>query len=118
MLTSLIGRDGAVSDVIELLRTRRVVTITGPGGVGKTKLALAAANAPGVSDSYPEGVWLVELAPLRTAATVADAITTTLKVSPAAGRSTVDRLLDYLGTQTALVVLDNCEHLADGVARL
>jgi len=115
---SLIGRDLDIDALADHLDRHRLVTVTGPGGVGKTQLALAAAARAAAGGRFPQGVWWIELAPLRRAASIADAVTTVLSVSPAAGRSMLDRLLDYLGTQRALIVLDNCEHLIDGVAGL
>ncbi|WP_020390410.1 BTAD domain-containing putative transcriptional regulator [Kribbella catacumbae] len=99
-LTDLIGRETELGSVTELVKTRRLVTLTGPGGVGKSRLALAAARE--VGDQFGDGVWLVELA--STAGTPLEAIATALGIRE-------HLLMDALSNQSVLVVLDNCEHL-------
>ncbi|SDL49601.1 BTAD domain-containing putative transcriptional regulator [Nonomuraea jiangxiensis] len=121
-LTSLVGRDEAVAEVGALLRSERLVTLIGPGGVGKTRLALAAASEP----SRDTAVWLVELAALRPGAPlveVAEAVATVLGLrDDAAGdrlaASVLDRLGAALSGKETLLVLDNCEHVVDQVATL
>ncbi|MGN9836861.1 BTAD domain-containing putative transcriptional regulator [Nonomuraea sp. H19] len=118
-LTDLIGRDEAVAQVGALLGASRLVTLTGPGGVGKTRLAVAAAaDLP-----FADGVWLVELA--GTTGSVAEPVAAKLGVRDEAGsRSGVPapdlphRLADALRGQELLLVLDNCEHLVEEVAEL
>ncbi|MGA5068973.1 AfsR/SARP family transcriptional regulator [Streptomyces exfoliatus] len=120
--TELIGRTDALTDIGTLLTTRRLVTLTGPGGVGKTRLALAAA----ADRAHPDGVWLVELAALDTTAaadpvaTLAEAVTTTLGIrdDAYAGPTPLDCLTDTLRTRTLLLLLDNCEHMTAAAAHL
>jgi predicted ATPase/DNA-binding SARP family transcriptional activator len=115
LLTSLIGRERELASLSATLQRTRVVTVTGVGGVGKTLLALhAAAGARGFQD----GAWLVDLASIRDHATVADAISTTLGVQQRKGLNVAERLVEYLRPKCLLLVLDNCEHVIDGVALL
>ncbi|WP_165367560.1 AfsR/SARP family transcriptional regulator, partial [Phytoactinopolyspora endophytica] len=148
VLTSLIGRDDAVDEVKKLLDSDRLVTLTGPGGIGKTSLAIEAAHH--VRGSFPDGVWLVELAgiaqqsglgapagqagpagptePVPGLAAVAELVAATLNVHdesiatvqrPADDpQAVVGRLVAVLKTKQMLIVLDNCEHVADAVAAL
>jgi predicted ATPase/DNA-binding SARP family transcriptional activator len=113
-LSGLIGRDDAVTEVGELVGAARLVTLTGPGGVGKTRLALAAASGPAAS--FADGVWLAELA---AAAGPAEVIATALGVrdGPAA-QLLPERLAGALRHKQVLLVLDNCEQVVDEVARL
>ncbi|MEU7831073.1 BTAD domain-containing putative transcriptional regulator [Nonomuraea sp. NPDC049129] len=117
-LTELIGRDAEVAEVRSLLRAGRLVTLTGPGGVGKTRLALEAAAEPG--RPFPGGVWLVELASATspTDGVVAEVVATVLGVRDDSPGSVVDRLAAALRTSATLLVLDNCEHVVDQVAEL
>lgn len=124
--TELIGRDSAVAEVRARLATGPLVTLTGSGGVGKTRLAEAVART--LLDSYADGVWLVELAALGPpgeqdiAYDLAEAVMAALGVrdlpSSGASVSTADRLLDVLSTRQLLLVLDNCEHVVEQVAAL
>jgi predicted ATPase/DNA-binding SARP family transcriptional activator len=124
-LTSFVGRDEEVARVAAVLEEARLVTLTGPGGSGKTRLAVEVAS--GLVDRVPDGVWLVELAPLRAEGAVADAVAATLGVRGGArpvpaplppDEDPLDRLVELLATRRPLLVLDNCEHLLDGVAKL
>ena len=108
-LTELIGRESAVAEVGALLDGERLVTLTGPGGVGKTRLAIAAAGR----QALPDGVWMVELAGARTGS-VADAVTAALDIREGDGAD----LAMALRSRTLLLVLDNCEHVIDEVAAL
>ncbi len=114
--TSFIGRERDVVEVMEALRQSRVVTLTGVGGVGKTRLALhvAAELAP----KYQGGAWLVELAPVGDAEATAHVIAATLGIGPQPGKTIAESLLEGLSGGQILLVLDNCEHLVDAVAGL
>ncbi|MFJ8814731.1 BTAD domain-containing putative transcriptional regulator [Amycolatopsis thermoflava] len=114
-LTDLVGREAAVREVRQALEHARLVTLTGPGGVGKTRLALEAAGGL----AAPDGVWLVELAGLgeRGPARPAEAVAAVLGVRDDAGDLTA-RLADAVRDRRLLLVLDNCEHLVEPVAAL
>jgi predicted ATPase/DNA-binding SARP family transcriptional activator len=114
--TSLVGREAELADVDRLLDCRRLVTITGTGGVGKTRLALAAARAR--FGSFPHGVWLVELATERDPARVTDAVVGVLGLQGDPGRPLIDVIGDAIGDSRTLLVLDNCEHLIDATAHV
>jgi predicted ATPase/class 3 adenylate cyclase len=116
-LNRLIGREGEVRRLEQLLGESRVVTLTGPGGVGKSRLALAAAVA--VQDTFPEGVWWVELAPVERPADVPAVVAASLGVRTGPG-ALGDALVAALEGRRLLVVLDNCEHVlhaADALVR-
>ena len=118
MLTDLVGRTEAITELRALLTERRLVTLTGPGGVGKTRLALeTAAQAAG---AYPDGVWLAELAgpALAGARTPADVVMAVLGIRDDSGMDLSDLLADALRTSRMLLILDNCEHLVDQAAKL
>jgi predicted ATPase/class 3 adenylate cyclase len=114
--SSFVGRERELRLTRELLKDRRLITLTGVGGVGKTRLALqAAADALA---SFAGGVWLVELARTSDPESVASLVGRSLGASPHAGRLDVDVVCDYLGTAHAVVVLDNCEHVIRATAAL
>jgi hypothetical protein len=115
-VSSFIGRDIELARVAKAVGEARVVTLTGVGGVGKTRLALRAA-AEGLP-RYREGAWLVELQAVRDPKAVADAVAAVFRLSARAGMSTQDSLIDFLRSKEILLVLDNCEHLLDPVAEL
>ncbi len=114
----LIGRGAELSAIASLLRASRVVTIVGVGGSGKTRLAAEVARS--LLGRYPDGVWLVELAPVRDDAAVAAAAAAPLDVIPEPGGSggMLERLGEFLSRRRALLVLDNCEHVIAGAAGL
>jgi predicted ATPase/DNA-binding CsgD family transcriptional regulator len=110
-LTSFVGRDRELTELAELLDSTRLLTLTGAGGCGKTRLALQlAADAV---DRYPGGVWFLELAPLSDPALIESALATMLGVRPLPGRTPVQAAVRYLSTLRALVLLDNCEHVLE-----
>jgi predicted ATPase/class 3 adenylate cyclase len=115
-LTSFVGREQAITDVTQLLTTSRLVTLTGPGGTGKTRLALQVAA--GVLEAYFDGVWLIELAPLADAALVPQAVATALGLREDAGRPILATLTDFLSARNLLLILDNCEHVVEECAQL
>ena len=115
-LTSFIGRDGPVGEVAGLLEERRLVTVTGPGGSGKTRLAAEAAGR--VADRFADGVWLAELAPVTDPALVPSVVAAALGVREQAGVPAVEAVARVLAGLQLLLVLDNCEHVIGAAARL
>src|SRR6266496_1774715 len=113
-LTPLVGRQHELRDVVDSLSGGRLLTLTGPGGIGKTRLALAAAGA--VSTCYPEGVCWVELVPLDDPGIVAGVVARRLGVPDCPGQDAVAAIAEHVGDGSVLIVLDNCEHLASAVA--
>ncbi|HET7703722.1 MAG TPA: adenylate/guanylate cyclase domain-containing protein [Candidatus Limnocylindrales bacterium] len=111
-LTSFVGRDAELAAASGLLGSSRLLTLTGPGGTGKTRLSLQLAAD--VSDRFPDGVWFVALEPVRDPAMIAGTILTTLGLIESAGRSARDVLLDWLSERAVLLVLDNFEQVIDG----
>ena len=116
MRASLIGRDRETDDLVGLLERAWLVTVTGVGGVGKTRLAVEAAGR--VTSRFPDGVWLVELASALTGGDVGVAVASTLGIKVPAGRAPAESVVDALEGQRVLVLLDNCEHVLDAVADL
>ncbi|MFC3897524.1 ATP-binding protein [Lentzea rhizosphaerae] len=114
-LSSFVGRRREVDEGRRLLSASRLVTLTGPGGVGKTRLALEVSRA--VHRAFPDGVVLVELDELRDAELVANAVALAVGMREA-GRTSVEMLVAYLTSRRLLLVLDNSEHLVDAVAGL
>ncbi len=108
-LTRLIGRERELAQIPERLLTTRLLTLTGTGGIGKTRLAIEAAHT--LRPRYPDGVWFVDLAPLAGPALVLGAIAAVLGVREASGRPLLATLTDALRDQTLLLVLDNFEQL-------
>jgi DNA-binding SARP family transcriptional activator len=118
VLSRFFGRQQESARLVDLLsrRTVRVVTLTGPGGVGKTRLAIELAHQmPGV---FARDICLVELAGLDDESAVEDAVAAALHVPSSTGRSSISSILDYLRDKTLLLVLDNCEHLIKACSRL
>jgi predicted ATPase/class 3 adenylate cyclase len=115
-LSSFLGREQELTEVCTLLDNHRLVTLAGTGGVGKTRLALAAAAR--LLDGSGDGVWLVELAPSRDPHLVATSVATVLSVEQDPGVSTSDAIVDAVASRSLLLVLDNCEHLIEAVAEL
>lgn len=115
-LPTLFGRNALVEDVLAELADSPVVTLTGPGGIGKTRVALEAASRAG--DENRDGVWVVELAPLDQPDTVAVTTAGILKVPDRPGRTALEALAQHVSDYQAVIVLDNCEHLADAAAEV
>lgn len=115
-LTSFIGRDTELADLRALLASNRLLTLTGPGGTGKTRLALRLASE--VLDTFAAGAWLIELASVFDPDLVPQTVVATLGVHEEPGRTIVDALSDYLRTKNILLILDNCEHLIGSCAEL
>jgi pentatricopeptide repeat protein len=115
-LTSFVGRHDDVAEVDRLLDDARMVTLTGAGGCGKTRLALQAAADR--LDRHPDGVWFVELSALNEAALVAQAVAEALSVREQPGGSAVAAVSAAIGDKAVLLVLDNCEHLIEPSAQL
>lgn len=113
-LTSFIGREYELAEIKQLLTTTRLLTLTGTGGAGKTRLALQAAAD--LVESYADGVWFVELAPLSDPALVAGTVAAVLGVVEQPGQPILNSLIDYLRAQDILLLLDNCEHLIEACA--
>lgn len=115
-LTQLVGRERELADVTDAVVRSRLVTLTGPGGVGKSSLAVAATD--GVADRFPDGVRLVELASLGDGDAVVAGVGQALEVQRRGERSLARSIVDVLASRRVLLVLDNCEHVIDAVADL
>jgi predicted ATPase len=114
--TSLIGRNTEISDVQAALRSHRLVTLTGVGGVGKTRLALEVAAQ--LADQFPDGVWVFELAALADPAAVPDAVAAVVGITQQPGKSVAESVAAALEGRVRLLVFDNCEHVRDTAADL
>jgi predicted ATPase/DNA-binding CsgD family transcriptional regulator len=113
-LAPLVGRAEAVADTAAALRASRLVTLTGVGGVGKTRLALAVAGE--VAGTFPDGVWLVELGGVAESDAVADALASALGVTPRGNDRVIDTVAEAVAGRRLLVVVDNCEHVLAAAA--
>jgi len=114
-LTSFLGREREVSEVRALVQSSRLVTLTGAGGVGKTRLGLQVAA--GLLGGSEDGVWVVELGAVTDQDAVPTAISQVMRLAAQPGRPALEALLDALALQDALIVMDNCEHLIGGCAK-
>ncbi|HME15652.1 MAG TPA: LuxR C-terminal-related transcriptional regulator [Mycobacterium sp.] len=118
-LTSFVGRQAELSQVHELLTQNRLLTLTGAGGAGKTRLAIqTAGQLSGEFGRFPEGVWYVDLAPITDPEFVPLTVARAFGLPDQPGRSTMDTLTRFVADRQMLVVLDNCEHLLDASATL
>ncbi|MGH9428514.1 MAG: ATP-binding protein, partial [Terriglobia bacterium] len=115
-LTTFIGREKEIAEVRQELDEHRLITLTGSGGTGKTRLSLQVAAD--MLDSFPDGVWFVELAPLTDPELIPQTILTTLGLVEQQGKSILQTLRDSLREKKVLLILDNCEHLIEACAKL
>ena len=116
LLTSFVGRRDEMEEVGRLLSAARLVTLTGAGGCGKSRLSFQVAR--NLLESYPDGVWLVELAPLSDPGLVPQRAAAVLGVREEPGRALIDTLKESVGSRTLLLILDNCEHLTPACRQL
>jgi predicted ATPase/class 3 adenylate cyclase len=114
--TSFIGREAELTAIALAVRTYRLVTLTGMGGVGKTRLALEVATR--LADEFPDGVWVVELAAVADPAAVPDAVAAVLGITQQPGKSVAESVAGALEGRLRLLVFDNCEHVLDAAADL
>jgi predicted ATPase/class 3 adenylate cyclase len=112
----LIGRDAKIADIVAAVRAHRLVTLTGVGGVGKTKLALRVASE--LADEFVDGVWVFELAAVTDPAAVADAVAAVLGITPQSGKTVSESIAVASQDRARLFVFDNCEHVVDAAAGL
>jgi predicted ATPase/class 3 adenylate cyclase len=115
-ISSFIGRDRDVAEIAELLETARLVTLTGPGGCGKTRLAIEAASAS--LPTRPDGIWFVDLAPVSDRELVLSVAANAMGVQESRAASADSALIEFLSSGRPLVILDNCEHLIPICAEL
>ncbi|HYZ21109.1 MAG TPA: winged helix-turn-helix domain-containing protein [Rhodopila sp.] len=114
LVSELIGRDQELHEIVDLAARRRLVTLTGAGGIGKTRLALAVARQ--LLPQFADGVWLAELAPLADAGLVPSAVASAVGLELSGGAASPDRVVDALNGKELLLVLDNCEHVVGAAA--
>ena len=129
-LTSFIGRTGEIAEIARLFSANRLITLTGAGGVGKTRLAIEMAlklvaisnepllTIPNLVSEFPDGIWLVEFAAVKDPVFIAQTLTKALRLPDRGNRAPIDTLLDHLADRKMLLVLDNCEHLIQPCAEL
>src|SRR6185436_7391243 len=115
-LTSFVGREAQMADVQGLLGQERLVTLTGAGGIGKTRLAVQVATQ--MTAEFGDGVWYVDLAPVTDPGLVPVTVARALGLPDQPGRTTTDTVVSFIGDRHMLVLLDNCEHLLDAAATL
>jgi predicted ATPase/DNA-binding SARP family transcriptional activator len=115
-LSSFIGREKEQDEIVNLAKKNRLISLVGTGGIGKSRLSIQAGFA--LLNEFPNGTWLIELAPLSDPALVAQAIVNTLGLLEQAGRSHLSILTDFLQNKRTLLILDNCEHLIQACAEL
>jgi predicted ATPase/DNA-binding CsgD family transcriptional regulator len=115
-LTTFVGRRRELAEIRRLLESNRLLTLTGPGGIGKTRLALHTARAK--RRAFSDGVWVVELGMLSDPSLLPQAVSAALGVPDASNTSRMEALLNYLANRETLLILDNCEHLVDECAHM
>src|SRR5271169_3786573 len=114
--TSFIGRESEVAELHAAVKAHRLVTLTGVGGVGKTRLALEVAGR--LVDEFPDGVWFFELAAVTDPAAVPDAVAAVLGITQQPGKTVTESVASALEGRSRLLVIDNCEHVLDAAADL
>ena len=114
-LTSFIGREKEMLEATQMLQQSRLLTLTGSGGTGKTRLSLQAASS--LLEQFKDGVWLIELAPISEPALVPNTVANVLRLRVEDSRPLMDVVMDWLRDKEALLILDNCEHLLDACAQ-
>jgi predicted ATPase/class 3 adenylate cyclase len=121
VVSAFVGREAELAEVRTLVRDARLVTLTGAGGSGKTRLALQAAaellGSTGSAGSTADGVWFIDLAPVTDGAQIPVTVAGVLEIPDHSGPDVADAVVDALSGQEALLVLDNCEHLIDAAAK-
>ena len=115
-VTSFVGRERELADVVALLETARILTLTGPGGTGKTRLAIGLADV--VRSGFPDGTWFIELAPVRDPALIPSAIASAVGVTESPETPILESLRAHLHDRSLLVVMDNLEHLLPSAGTL
>jgi non-specific serine/threonine protein kinase len=115
-ITDFVGRESELAEIARLLERARLVTVAGPGGVGKTRVALAAAAA--AADAFADGAWIVELSGLRDPALLSNTVASVLRLPEQSPESQLVSILDYLRDRRMLLILDTCEHMIDACASL
>ncbi|MFI8458345.1 ATP-binding protein [Kitasatospora sp. NPDC085464] len=115
-VTGFVGRQRELAELARLLATARLVTVTGPGGVGKSRLALRAAARAG--GGFPDGTWLVDIAPVQDPLLLGHAVLEALRLTDGTARPPLDVLTERLAGRRLLLVLDGCEHLVEACAEL
>jgi predicted ATPase/DNA-binding XRE family transcriptional regulator len=116
LLTTFIGREKEQAEILQRIGTHRLVTLTGSGGVGKTRISLKVGGQ--VLDEYANGVWLAELAPISDPELLPQTVASALGILTQSTSSYTELLINFLRSKTALLILDNCEHLLDASASL
>lgn len=114
-LTSFIGREKEIDKIARLLVSNRLVTLTGSGGIGKTRLSLQVGSR--VLNQFPDGVWFIELAPLANPDLIPQTVLTALHFGEQAGKTPLQVLQEQLNKKKLLLILDNCEHLVEASAK-
>src|SRR5215467_7213883 len=115
--TRFVGRKAELAEAAALLADNRLLTLTGPGGAGKTRLAVQLAER--LAESSPDGIWFVDFSPLSGGEFVWDRVAVTLGVGePGPGRTRAEAVGHYLASRHALVLLDNCEHVVESASEV
>ncbi|MFB7908509.1 AAA family ATPase [Kitasatospora sp. NPDC056076] len=115
-VTGFVGRGRELAELADLLAGARLVTVTGPGGVGKSRLALRAADR--AAEAFPDGTWLVDVAPVQDPLLLGHAVLEALRLTDGTARPPLDVLGEHLAGRRLLLVLDGCEHLVEACAEL